>query len=305
MNFTKDFSVIVPTWRGAVHSLPSLINSIPNKDGIEIIVVDNSKEPLLREEIKSNREFVLLHSAPERHAGGSRNDGMTIAKGEWLLFADADDCYTSNAFDVFSKYKDSDADVIYFCADGVYPETGERSGHADLYSQLVQDYIEDSQNEWNLRLFFHVPWAKMVKHSFVEKNHIRFDEVVANNDDYFSLISGYYAKKIAAVDEIVYIYAVSHGSLMHRRSFEVMRTRYEVILRCNKFKKQNGLAKYQGSVMYFLAESRHYGFKAMLEFFAMLIKYRQNPFIGMKNWLRTFKKLKSKKKNDAKYIVKQ
>ena len=101
MTYTKDFSIIVPVWRGAAHFLPTLFDSIPNKDGIEIIVVDNSKDPLLREEIKSNRDIILLHSAPERHAGGSRNDGIAIAKGKWLLFADADDYYTPDAFDIY------------------------------------------------------------------------------------------------------------------------------------------------------------------------------------------------------------
>ena len=91
MTYTKDFSIIVPVWRGAIKFLPKLFDSIPERDGIEIIVVDNSKEPVSREEIKSDRNIIFLHSAPERHAGGSRNDGMDVAKGKWLLFADADD----------------------------------------------------------------------------------------------------------------------------------------------------------------------------------------------------------------------
>lgn len=299
------FTVIVPVYRGAIKYLPRLLESIPEKNSIEIIVVDNSKEPVDRVEIKSARDIRLLHSAFDRHAGGSRNDGMAAAHGKWLLFADADDYFVPDAFEVFDQYKNSDADIIYFCADGVYPETGERSEQADLYTNLVHNYLKNPNNEWGLRLSFHVPWAKMVRRSFVEENHIRYDEVVANNDDYFSLQSGYYAKKIEAVDKVVYLYVVSHGSLMRRRSYEVMRTRYEVILRCNQFKKKHGLRKYQGSVMYFLVESRHYGVKAMGEFFKMLLIYHQNPFIGMSNWFKTAKKIKNKEKKDAEFFVKQ
>ena len=91
MTYNKDFSVIVPTWRGAIKYLPRLFDSIPEKEEIEIIVVDNSKDPVSKTEIQSEREITLLHSAPERHAGGSRNDGMAVAKGKWLLFADSDD----------------------------------------------------------------------------------------------------------------------------------------------------------------------------------------------------------------------
>lgn len=293
-----DYSIIIPVWRGAISSLPRLFNSIPEREGIEIIVVDNSKEPVSHKEILSQREITLLHSAPERHAGGSRNDGIDYAKGEWLIFSDADDFFAPGAFDVFDKYKDSDADIIYFCADGIYPETGERSDQADLYTKLVQEYLSNPADEWPLRLSFHVPWAKMVRRAFVEERHLRYDEVVANNDDFFALQAGYYAKKIEAINEVVYFYVVSHGSLMRRRSLDVMRTRYEVILRCNQFKKQHGLGKYQGSVMYFLAESRHYGIKAMIEFMAMLVKYGQNPFIGASNWMKTIKKTKNSHQND-------
>lgn len=298
----KTFSLIIPQ-RNSIDTLPRLFNSVPEREDIEILLVDNSPEPITKELVGIERDYQLLWSSPTRFAGGARNEGMDHAQGKWLIFSDADDYFASGAFDIFEQYKDSDADVIYFCADGVYPETGERSEQADLYTQLVQNYLKDPSKEWGLRLSFHVPWAKMIRRSFVEENHIRFDEVVANNDDFFSLVSGYYAKKIEAVDKVVYLYVVSQGSLMRRRSLDVMRTRYEVILRCNQFKRQHGLRKYQGSVMYFLAESRHYGVKAMWNFFTLLLKYKQNPFIGIKNWSKTAKRVREKEKKDAAFIV--
>ena len=301
---SKTYSLIIPQ-RNSIETLPRLFKSVPVREDIEILLVDNSPEPITKGQVGIERDYQLLWSSPTRFAGGARNEGMDHSQGKWLIFSDADDYFASGAFDIFDQYKDSDADVVYFCTDGVYPETGERSEQADLYTQLVQNYLKDPAKEWGLRLSFHVPWAKMVRRSFVEDHHIRYDEVVANNDDYFSLVSGYHAKKIDAVNKVVYLYVVSHGSLMRRRSLDVMCTRFEVILRCNQFKKQHGLGKYQGSVMYFLAESRHYGVKAIWEFFTMLFKYKQNPFIGMKNWLSTAKRIRNKEKKDAKFIVKQ
>ena len=58
-----EFSVIIPVWRGAIEYLPQLLGSIPVRKGIEIIVVDNSKDPVSRDEIKSERDFLFLHSA--------------------------------------------------------------------------------------------------------------------------------------------------------------------------------------------------------------------------------------------------
>ena len=298
------FSLIIPQ-RNSIGTLPRLFASVPEREDVEILLVDNTPEPITKEQVGIGRDYQLLWSSPTRFAGGARNEGMDHAKGEWFIFSDADDYFAPGAFDFFDQYKDSDADIIYFCADGIYPETGERSEQADLYTNLVRNYLKNPSKEWALRLSFHVPWAKMVRRSFVEEHHIRYDEVVANNDDFFALQAGYYAKKIMAVDKVVYLYVVSHGSLMRRRSYEVMRTRYEVILRCNQFKKQHELGKYQGSVMYFLAESRHYGLKAMWEFFIMLFRYKQNPFIGISNWGKTSRRIRRKEKEDAAFIEKQ
>lgn len=298
------FSLIIPQ-RNSIGTLPRLFASVPEREDVEILLVDNTPEPITKEQVGIDRDYQLLWSSPTRFAGGARNEGMDRAKGEWFIFSDADDYFAPGAFDVFDQYKESKADIIYFCANGIYPETGERSEQADLYSKLVRNYLKKPSAEIGLRMSFHVPWAKMIKRSFVEEHHIRYDEVIANNDDYFALLAGYYANKIEAVDKEVYCYVVSRGSLMRRRSYEVMRARYEVILRCNLFKRQHGLRKYQLSVMYFLVESRHYGIKAMWEFFIMLFKYKQNPFIGISNWGKTSRRIHRKEKEDAAFIVKQ
>lgn len=296
------YSIIIPQ-RNSLHTLSRLFASIPERDDIEILLIDNTPTPVTKEEIGIDREYFLLWSAPQRHAGGARNEGIVSAKGDWLIFSDADDYFTDDAFEIFDLKKNSDSDIIYFCAHGVYPETREKSNQADLYTNLVQEFLAVPAKETSLRLSFHVPWAKMVKRSFVDKQHIRFDEVIANNDDYFALLAGYYAKKVEAVDKPVYYYAVSTGSIMRRRSIEVMKTRLEVILRCNKFKKEHGLGKYQGSVSYFFAEARKSGFKTMMEFLRLLIIYRQNPFIGWRNWLGTAQRIKAKEQKDKKYTT--
>lgn len=303
MNDFFSFSVIIPH-RNSVNTLKRLFDTIPERSDIEIILVDNSDVPITKEDVNINRDYQLCWADPKRFAGGARNVGIENAHGKWLVFADADDYFTPNAFDDYYKFVNSDVDIVYFGMDGVYIETGERSTRGDMFTQLVQKYLAGDIDEMTLRTSFPSPCSKMVRHELVIKHSIRYDEVCANNDDFFALIAGYYANKVTAYDSLVYVYVASTGSIMHRRSKEVMQTRFEVILRCNQFKKHHGLGKYQGSVMYFLSESRHYGIKAIFEFVLMLVKYKQNPFIGMSNWLATAKRIKRQERKDSKYIVK-
>lgn len=304
MPYSKDFSVIVPVWRSAIKFLPKLFDSIPPKEGIEIIVVDNSRESVSREEIKSNREIVFLHSAPERHAGGSRNDGMNVAQGKWLIFADADDYFTPNAFDVFYSKLNTDAEIVYTGMGGVFEDTGEQSDRGDKYTIMVHRYCEGEINDTVLRTKFSSPCCKMVSHALVDRHCLRYDEIRASNDSYFSLASGCYAKKIEAVDAITYIATVNHGSLTQHRDFEVIYSRLYARLKCNYFLRNNDKKDYQGSVMVFLYEARHFTLRQQFALWKMIFKFKQNPLIGWRRWGKTMDKVQSVEMRDSKYLVK-
>ena len=303
MNYTKDFSVIVPTWRGAIKYLPKLFASIPEKEGIEIIVVDNSKNPVLREEILSQREITLLHSAPERHAGGSRNEGMSAARGKWLLFADADDFYSDDAFEIYYSNINTDAEIVYTGMGGIYEDTGERSDRGDVYAKMVHEYAMGNLPEMNLRLHFSSPCCKMVSHELVNRHNLKFDEVVASNDKFFSMLIGYYAQKVAVVDAVTYIATVNRGSLTRRRDLAVSLSRFKVLLRCNKFMRKHGLPKYQDSVMLRYKEVCSNGIWAAFHATALLLRYRQNPLIGWTRWFNSYRRKKKMNLKEHQYIT--
>lgn len=301
MSYNVLFSVIIPQ-RNSVSTLPRLFASIPERDDIEIIVVDNTPTPITKEEIDIDREYQLLWSAPERHAGGARNVGIENAHGKWLLFADADDYYADGAFDVFFSKVESDAEIVYTGMGGIYPDTGERSDRGDGYTKIVRSFLSGERTEDDIRLGFASPCCKMVSRELVERHNLRYDEIRAGNDIYFSLTSGFYATKIEAVDCVSYIATVSRGSLTKRRDYEVIKARLYSKLHCNKFLRKHGHSNRQHSVMFALYESRHYGIKAFFEFCGMIIKFRQNPLIGCGNWLKSFRDDKRQMRED-KYIV--
>lgn len=298
-----DFTVIIPH-RDSLHFLPKLFLSIPESDRIEILLIDNNFIPIKKEEVITDKNFKLLYSSPERGAGGARNEGLKHAHGKWLIFIDADDYLPDDAFEIFYNNFNSDAEVIYFGMDGIYADTGERSDRGDTYTQLVKDYLSGKKSEMDLRLGFASPCSKMVSRELVDRHQISYDEVVASNDVYFSLLTGYYANKIDAVDKITYIATVSRGSLTKRRDLSVIQSRFEVNLRRNKFLKEHNLSQYQASVMFFLFNAPHFSYKSIITFFKLLVHYRQNPFIGAKRWFKTYLSHRYKSKKDSKYFTK-
>lgn len=137
--------------------------------------------------MKTNRPFQLFHSVPQSFAGGARNIGIDNAHGKWLIFADADDFFTPQAFDIFYSHLDDEADLIYFKSDSVYDDTLEPSDRNVLFNGYIDDYVSGKLSEMGVRLSYLVPWGKMVRKDLVLQNSIRFDEVLAANDVYFQL----------------------------------------------------------------------------------------------------------------------
>lgn len=286
MDYKYDFSIIIPQ-RNSLKTLSKLLSSIPKSDRIEIIVVDNSPSPVSSDMIHTDRDFKLAWSHPDRHAGGARNVGVSISTGKWLIFADADDFFSPNAFDLFYQYLNSSSDIIYFKVDGVYIDTLEHSDRAEIYNCYIEKYIQNGQ-DIDLRYKWHVPWGKMISREFVQKNNLAYDEIRAGNDAYFSLTCGHYAQSIEVCNNVGYFVTTSANSLTQKKDYDIIKARLYSRLHCNQFVRGVGLPELQQSVIYPLYECRRFGIKFFIEFVSMIIEFRQNPLIGYKNWLKTF-----------------
>ena len=297
-----DFTVIIPQ-RNSLGTLPRLFASIPESESIEIILIDNSPEPLSRADIGIDREYELLWSPPERHAGGARNAGLDHAHGKWLVFADADDYFTPQAFDIFYRNIDREEDIIYYCAESVYDDTGAASSRADRYNMNVRRFNAGEIRPIELAIGFKVPWAKMVRKSLVDDHSLRFDEVRASNDAFFSVLAGYYARKAAAEEMAVYTVTTSRGSLTKNISYEVIHARFLVNLRINAFLKEHGLSDLQQSVGYFFYIAlKHYPLK-LFPMIKEAASYKQGLLVGSHRWGASLKHVRKSHRDDAKYFI--
>lgn len=296
-----NYSVIIPHFtKGGTALLDRAIASIPVREDIEIIVVDNSFTPIDRFLYESLPSVNIYYSDNSRGAGGARNVGISKAQGSWLLFMDADDYFTPTAFESFDRFAESGNDIVFFKPTSVFSDTKELADRHVVFCEEVDDFLKTG-NEYDLRYReFDVPWAKMFRRAFVVENKIQFDEVPASNDVMFSLKTGIAAKRISASNDTVYCVTVTKGSITNVISLRNLKSDFDVRIRKNALLVENGL-KRECSLLNPIVKSRRYGFKVMASFIIEAIK-TGNLLVGYDRWLNSFLHLNNKKEE---YIVEE
>lgn len=232
-----NYSVIIP-YRDKYELLCKAVNSIPDRCDIQIIIVDNSLEPLPQEKIpQKHKAYVLFTtSSPTKGAGCARNTGLSFVKGKFVVFLDADDFFTVNAFTSFDKYLDQDYDIVFFEADSIHLTDGTPSTRHENIHGYIQKYLKTG-DEGPLRYRYVNPVAKMIRREVITAHNIQFEETRVSNDAMFSVKTGHYAKKIMASNDVVYIITEGEkgASLTKSRSAENMYIRYQVAVRRYQF----------------------------------------------------------------------
>lgn len=255
-------SIIIPHYNSA-DLLGDLLSSIPNSQEIQIIVVDDFSKQKLEEYEKCKKSFPHVEfytNESVKSAGSARNTGLKYAKGQWLLFADADDYYLPDFYNKVSAFFESDYDIVYFVPTSIeLPNRQEADRHIAL-EKFVRNYLADSslKNLLELKYSFVAPWSKLIRKSLFLEHDIQFDEVLVANDVMASVKLAYYAKKIGASEEKIYCATKHENSLETTVTYERYDARMDVYYRKHRFLKEN-LSKEEYQLVNFKAKSRLYG----------------------------------------------
>lgn len=210
-----NYSIIIPH-----HNIPKLLirclASIPNRKDTEIIIIDdNSSAEIVDFDNfpgKERENTKIFFSKVNGGGGYARNIGVQMAKGDKLIFADADDFFNDNLSDLLDDYVSSDIDVVYFNANSVDTDTYQPSDRAKLLNSWMNEWIKNHSNIVDFKYRFGEPWSKIISRNLVVSNHLKFDETPIHNDTRFSYLVGFYAKKIKIDARKVYCVTTRKGS---------------------------------------------------------------------------------------------
>lgn len=232
-----SYSIIIPH-KNIPQLLQRCLDSIPQREDIQIIVIDDNSSPEVVDFAhfpgKERCDVEIVFTQKGRGAGYARNEGLKRAKGKWLLFADTDDFFLPNFLDALDAYCDTDYDLVTFRAESADCDTlkpvPSRQGYYGVYKRIGEGMDVDFLKYRN-----DVPWAKMVSARLVQEHSICFDETPAANDVMFSAYVDYYARKATACSTSIYCATVRQDSLQYAPVLRNLLARVTVACRLNRF----------------------------------------------------------------------
>ena len=271
-----NYTIIIPH-----KNIPDLLRrclaSIPRREDIQIIVVDDNSDP---EKVDFDHfpgvgePCVEVYFTKEgKGAGYARNVGLKYAKGKWIIFADADDFFNPHLLANIDKYKCSSFDIIYWSINSVFSDTLKPTDRGMQINAYIKAASEgDLKSADFIKYTFLYPSAKMIKRKLIEDNRIRFDEVPASNDTMFSVKAAALAKYIYFETSKIYCLTRREGSIVGTLTYKNLHSRLVVSFDLYNFLSSVGKEEYAQSSVSHWSQIRHCSYIKLIKDFFLLIK---------------------------------
>lgn len=209
-------SVIVPVYNSEKYlkrCLDSIIASQIREVKNEIILINDGSTDTSLEicyEYKNNHSNIIVLTQDNKGPSAARNNGLKIARGEYITFVDSDDYVDEKYFHTINKHLNSNLDIIVFGHNKIKADTSSiyLYGSRILNKNQIFEQIVSS----SLTNIFWFPHNKVYNKKVVR--NLFFDESIRIGEDtIFNIEAFYNANKIRIIDYALYNYVETEGSL--------------------------------------------------------------------------------------------
>ena len=218
------FSIIIPVYNVEKY-IDRCLNTVMHQtfDDYEVIVVndetpDNSMQIVQKYVDAFPGKIQVIHQKNTRQ-GGARNNGVSRASGEYLLFVDSDDYVALNMLETLdAKLKEQPCDILGFRHITVTPDGKELYEYSD--GMLKPGMYYPAENKEIVMLACN-PWGKAFRRSFYMDTQFLFPEKLLYEDAVTRVLYAA-ASSVALCEDKLYYYVQSANSSMRRGVTEKM-----------------------------------------------------------------------------------
>lgn len=219
----EKVSVIIPIYNDEKY-LEQCLDSVIKQTykNLEIILVDDGstdRTPEICEQYRENDSRIRVLHKKNGGVGSSRNAGLAMATGDYVLFVDDDDfIYPEETETLYKLLKKNDADVAvgnfqdYIVKDNVYRYWLNDSQYFEK-NYSIQDWFQFEyykSDYFNMTEVFVVPWVKLYKRSLFEDVVYPVDKPIEDDLTIWKIYL--LANKVAYVNKILSVHRVRGDS---------------------------------------------------------------------------------------------
>mgnify|MGYP001005984133 FL=1 len=166
-------SLIIPAYNAEQYIKPCLDSILQNsKESLsktEIIVINDGSTDNTLKILESYNQYknIKIHTTKNQGVSAARNLGISLAKGEWITFIDADDTVNTNFSKVVNLVENSKSSFIIF-------------GNYDI--ETIDKKILTTQTLQS-SMYLSGPWSKVYNRQFLIKYKILFEKDILMGED--------------------------------------------------------------------------------------------------------------------------
>ncbi|MRN07390.1 glycosyltransferase family 2 protein [Lactobacillus sp. 0.1XD8-4] len=221
----EKISVIVPVYNDEKY-LKQCVESVLTQSysNLEVILVDDGSTdntPAICEDFREQDDRVRVIHKQNEGVGASRNTGIAMATGDYILFIDHDDwLFQDHIQKLYDLLKKNQADIAVANFSGFLEEKG-----TFLFYVRGEDYFEKNytpsewfeieyEDKYNLNQAFVVPWGKLYKASLFK--NIVYPTNTKVEDDLTTWKVYLLADKISYQNDPSYVHRIMQESVTGR-----------------------------------------------------------------------------------------
>lgn len=200
------YSFLVPYWNLEPWMLQRLLDSIPHRVDVEILVLDNASDNVDRVHFpgQDDPNTRVIFQTERKSVGQCRNELIEQAQGEWIIFADADDRFFTDELErLMEMAQTEDYDLIYWGLQQLFPDGTVIDDSLGYHGTAIEPLTD---KVYLLEHKYESPHKMVRRQVLMTHPDIRFDEIPIYEDVAYSIQLLLNAERVGVYPPMIYQY---------------------------------------------------------------------------------------------------
>lgn len=242
-------SIIVPVFNGEKtieKCIDFIVQEKQYEKDVELIVVDdgsNDNTYGILDNLTKRYSNIRIFHKKNGGVSSARNFGLSVARGQFILFVDADDTVAPNALSsIMKEVKNNKADYYLF---PLKKEVKKGAIQKQNYSVIGETVPVNEAYE-----YFYVdgnngPWSKLFKLEIIRENNLHFhEELKIHEDVIFCMEYLEHCKDARYCKEVIYTYSFNEAGAVRKHKIEYLDNYSTVYYHWRAYLKRHDLDRY-------------------------------------------------------------